>query len=128
MIVLIMVGAFVVLVAIGMALGGGEDAPVAASSPTAPAASRTAPFVSGIPKPNGQQTEDLLAGLRQIDAELDRSRSIDRARNTCSDMLAGEKRSDIVEKTKQRFDGTASIDTADARTIVKLIEEGGWCR
>lgn len=81
-----------------------------------------------IPKPDAQQTEDLLYGLRQIDKELDRARSIDRARNTCWDLLKGKDRSQVVENTRLRFDGVAQIDTADARAIVKLIEDGGWCR
>lgn len=123
---LIVVGVIAVLIGLVAVLGDGEEQP--AASVATPTASRTAPFVSGVPKPDGQQTEDLLAGLRQIDRELDRARSVDRARNTCSDLLAGEKRSSIVEKTRLRFDGTAQIDTADAQAIVKLIQEGGWCR
>ncbi|MBB5626631.1 hypothetical protein [Sphaerisporangium krabiense] len=122
--VLGVIGALVVVGIVAAVLDGGEE-PAAAPRASASSAPQ---ITSGIPKPDGQQTEDLLAGLRQIDKELDRARSVDRARNTCADLLAGEKRSAIVEKTRLRFDGTAQIDTADAQAIVKLIEDSGWCR
>ncbi|MFD0889156.1 hypothetical protein ACFQ08_31875 [Streptosporangium algeriense] len=118
-------GALALLIALVFLLGGnGQEEPTVSvnSSP-----STVTSFVSGIPKPNAQQTEDLLYGLRKIDPELDRARSIDRARNTCSDLLAGKKRDQVVENTRLRFDGVAQIDTADAEKIVALVEQGGWC-
>lgn len=119
-----------VVVLIGLVFALGEDKPTPASKPVAePSASSPPPsIVSAIPKPDAQQTEDLLYGLRQIDRELDRARSIDRARNSCSDLLQGKGRGQVVENTRLRFDGVAEIDTADARAIVKLIEDGGWCK
>lgn len=89
----------------------------------------TAAIVSGIPKPDADQAEELLYGLREVDRALDEARSIDRARNTCSDLLAGKKRAQVVANTRIRFDGgSASVDEADAEQIVKLVEAGGWCR
>lgn len=82
-----------------------------------------------IPSPDPAQTSNLLAGLRKIDPELDHERSIGRARDTCLKLLAGDqKRSAVVEATRQRFDGTASVSVADARKIVALVEGSGWCR
>ncbi|MEU0520100.1 hypothetical protein [Streptosporangium sp. NPDC006007] len=106
-------------------LDGGEAKPAtrSAGSPTL-----TAAIVSNIPRPNARQAEELLYGLRRIDPELDRARSIGRARNTCSDLLHNEPRAAAVERTRLRFDGIADIDATDARAIVKLIETGGWCR
>lgn len=131
MAVAVVAGAIGVLALLGglVTLLDGGKKPVAkplASVSSSP--SSTATFVSGIPKPDAQQTEDLLYGLRQVDSELDRARSIDRARNTCSDLLNNKDRAQIVENTRLRFDGVAEIDTADARAIVKLIEDGGWCK
>lgn len=120
------IGAAVAVVAV-IAVTLGLVAAKVPPSPTA-APSQTATVVPKVPKPTADQAEALLVGLRGIDRELDRARSIDRARNTCSDLLAGEKRSAVVERTRQRFDGVANIDTADARAIVKLIEDSGWCR
>ncbi|MCC5580592.1 hypothetical protein IMZ11_33740 [Microtetraspora sp. AC03309] len=123
----------VAAVVVGLAMVGGILQAVSGSGEK-PAARGTAEpsstplAVIAIPKPDAQQTEDLLYGLRQIDKELDRARSIDRARNTCSDLLQGEERNKVVEKTRLRFDGVADIDVADAEAIVKLIEQGGWCR
>lgn len=89
----------------------------------------TVKVVSGIPKPDADQAEELLYGLREVDRALDEARSIDRARNTCSDLLAGKKRAQVVANTRIRFDGgSASVDEADAEQIVKLVEAGGWCR
>ncbi|OUC99325.1 hypothetical protein [Streptosporangium minutum] len=124
----IVIGLIVVLAALGGLLklvDGGGEVKVTGGDEQAVA---TPAAVSKIPKPDAQQTEDLLYGLRQIDRELDRARSIDRARNSCSDLLNGEDRNDVIKRTQLRFDGVADIDTADARAIVKLIEDGGWCR
>ncbi|MEV4245236.1 hypothetical protein AB0J63_17695 [Streptosporangium canum] len=124
----IVIGLIAVLAALGgllkfiegsgeVKLAGGDEQAVAT-----PAAA------SKIPKPDAQQTEDLLYELRQIDPELDRARSIDRARNSCVDILQGKSRSQTIENTRLRFDGVAEIDTGEARAIVKLIENGGWCK
>lgn len=82
-----------------------------------------------IPSPDPAQTSNLLAGLRKIDPELDHERSIGRARDTCLKLLAGNQtRSAVVKATQQRFDGAASVSLADARRIVALVEDSGWCR
>ncbi|SNS15095.1 hypothetical protein SAMN05216276_10054 [Streptosporangium subroseum] len=118
--------ALVVMFMVGRYLGGRPTVkPI--STVELPVVSEVIP-TSTIPEPDADQAEDLLYGLGQIDRELGRTRSIDRARNTCLDILAEEKRAAVVERTRQRFDGTARISTADARAIVKLIEAGGWCR
>ncbi|MER7206350.1 hypothetical protein ABT340_04725 [Streptosporangium sp. NPDC000239] len=105
--------------------GGGDETSVPVPMVTTDTLS---PFVSGIPKPNAQQTEDLLSGLREINPGLDQARSIDRARNTCSDLLAGKDRKTVIINTGLRFNGgDAHIDAADAEKIVALIEKGGWC-
>jgi hypothetical protein len=119
----------VVLIAVALTMSGKDRGAVtAASTSMDPVRTSKAPAVTTIPKPDTDQAEELLYGLGQVDRELDRARSIDRARNTCSDILAGESRTDVVERTRLRFDGTAQISTSEARAIVKLIEAGGWCR
>lgn len=70
----------------------------------------------------------MLAALAEIDPALNHKRSISRARDTCQTLLAGESRAKVVSMARQRFDGTASISTADARKIVKLVEDSGWCK
>jgi hypothetical protein len=118
--------ALVVMFMVGLYLGGRPTVkPI--STVDLPVVSEAVPTPT-IPEPDADQAEDLLHGLGQIDGELDGTRSIDRARNTCLDILAEERRAAVVERTRQRFDGTAQISTADARAIVKLIEAGGWCR
>jgi len=79
--------------------------------------------------PDGQQTEDLLYGLRQIHPALDRARSIDRARNVCLLILRGTPREEVIEGARLRFEGgDVTLTQADAEAIVELIERGGWCR
>lgn len=102
----------------------GENTPPDASASTTPAADRA---VSGVPEPDGEQAGKLLAALGRIDPALNHERSIGRARNTCLDLLGDDPRDDVIERTRQRFDGTAQVDTADAEAIVKLVERGGWC-
>ncbi|MFI7532588.1 hypothetical protein [Streptosporangium sp. NPDC049376] len=81
-----------------------------------------------VPKLDAGQTRELLAGLRKIDPALDEPRSVERARNTCSDSLNGKPRDQIVENTRLRFDGgDARIDAADAEKILLLILQAGWC-
>lgn len=80
-----------------------------------------------IPKPDEQQTDALLAGLRRIDPGLDHERSIDRARNACWSLLQGGSRAQVVKSTQARFDGSVRVTRADAEAILKLIEAGGWC-
>src|SRR5690606_4348531 len=71
----------------------------ASASPSARASvpPSTTRFVSGIPMPDGQQTEDLLYGLRRIHPALDRARSIDRARNVCRQILDDMPREKVIE-------------------------------
>lgn len=121
------IGGVVLLGALIQATGGPDKSEPTANRSSAKPTDQ-AKITTKTPKPDAQQTEDLLYGLRQIDKELDRARSIDRARNSCSDLLQGMERSKVIERTRLRFDGVADIDTADARAIVKLIEQGGWCR
>lgn len=119
----------VLLALIVLAVAMAPDRPAARTSTKAGTVKVSeAPAVSTIPRPDAQQAEDLLYGLRRIDKELDRARSIDRARDSCSNLLAGEPRADVVEKARQRFDGVAQINTAEARKIVALIEAGDWCQ
>ncbi|MGS2641688.1 hypothetical protein [Streptosporangium sp. G12] len=121
--------AVAVVALVGMAaLFGGEPERAAQVTTVLPTPNSSPAPVSGVPKPDAQQTMKLLLGLRRIDSALDYERSIDRARNSCSDLLAGEDRAAVIRKTQQRFDGAARIDIREARTIVKLIEDGGWCR
>lgn len=80
------------------------------------------------PAPSEEQAAALLAGLRRIDPALDHERSIGRARNVCLDLLGGSPRAAVVERTRRRFTGSASVSSADAEAIVELIESGGWCR
>lgn len=85
--------------------------------------------VSGIPSPDADQTRELLDALRRIDPGLDHERSISRARDTCQALLSGQDRGKVVAAARARFDGgSASVSVADARRIVKMVEESGWCR
>lgn len=102
-----------------------RNKPVASASPSA-SASR---FASGIPTPDAQQTEDLLYGLRRIHPDLDRARSISRARNICDDLLKGIERDQVVDRARRRFEGGGvTLSRADGAAIVELVESGGWCR
>lgn len=79
------------------------------------------------PAPSEEQAAALLAGLRRIDPALDHERSIGRARNVCVDLLGGDPREEIVERTRRRFTGSVEVSLADAERIVRLVERGGWC-
>ena len=125
-------GAFAVVVVVGALL---DDSPTegetANASPSARASvpPSTTRFVSWIPMPDGQQTEDLLYGLRRIHPALDRARSIDRARNVCRQILDDMPREKVIEGARLRFEGgDVTLTQADAEAIVELIERGGWCR
>lgn len=124
-------GAFVGLVALGVAFGddSAEDRPVASAAPSASPSASASRFASGIPTPDAQQTEDLLYGLRRIHPDLDRARSISRARNICDDLLKGIERDRAAARAKYRFEGGGvTLSRADGAAIVELVESGGWCR
>lgn len=110
-----------VLVAAALSAGGKP------SATATPSPSTSYVFAEAVPKPNADQAEVLLRGLREIDPGLDRARSIDRARNTCWSILEGLSRAQVVKSTRLRFDGATRVTSSDAEKIVKLVEGGGWC-
>lgn len=79
------------------------------------------------PAPSEEQAAVLLDALSRIDPALDHERSIGRARNVCVDLLGGDPREEIVERTRRRFTGSVEVSLADAERIVRLVERGGWC-
>ncbi|MGW4411169.1 hypothetical protein ACWEJ6_44560 [Nonomuraea sp. NPDC004702] len=118
----------VIAAVLGVLALAGCSTPNNSAQPSASASSEPR-LVSKIPKPDTDQAEKLLYGLREINPELDRARSIDRARNVCSSLLSGITRAKIIEGARIRFEGgDVEISDADAQKIVKLVEDGGWCR
>jgi hypothetical protein len=101
---------------------------LAAPEPKAAPEQSSSEVVSSIPRPDGPQTEELLRGLGQIVGGLEAPRSVDRARNVCMDLLAEQDRAAVVDRARQRFDGSVKVDAAAAEEIVVLIESSSWCR
>ncbi|MEV7006919.1 hypothetical protein [Streptosporangium sp. NPDC051022] len=122
-------GAVALLVGLVTALGGergGKPTTTGAGASSSPG--RPSPFLPAVPKLTAEQTEGLLVGLRKIDPALDEPRSVERARNICSDLLNGKDRDQVIKNAKIRFDGgDAGIGTADARKIMYVILQAGWC-
>ncbi|MET7333281.1 hypothetical protein [Nonomuraea sp. NPDC005650] len=92
------------------------------------ATARAEPAAAGIPSPDALESAQLLDALALVDPALDHKRSISRARDTCQSILAGGDQKKLLSAVRQRFDGTASISTADAAVIVQVIQDSGWCR
>lgn len=91
------------------------------SAPTAPVETAAAAAVQTVPSPSAEQSVQLLATLGGIDEGLNNDRSIGRARNVCSDILAGEfDDATITDRAKTRFEG-GTVPSLSADQMAKII-------
>ena len=129
------IGVFAFLWIVGTISQLGEDDPAAGAVPSgtpvvtpSPVASND--FVSPIPKPSDEQAAELLVALGDIEENLGRDKSIDRARNMCESILA-EARGEggtftLVELVHSRFLGSELTDE-QAQAVVDVIANSEWC-
>lgn len=92
-------------------------------------ATPTAAGSSGIPRPTDEQANNLLLALGKIDPGLKDERSIDRARNTCQQLLDGTPQATVRRNTKERFTGgsTPNISDPQVGAIIAVIKANGFC-
>ncbi len=96
----------------------------------APEASASATTVSTIPEPDQGQAAALLGKLATIDQSLNEDKSISRARDQCTSLLADARgeggTGTLGDQVRSRFTADNLTDE-QAQAIADAIMSGGWC-
>lgn len=99
-----------------------------AVAPTAASSSNPSPIVSSIPRPSAAQTASLVTELGKINPAFN-ERYVERARNTCNDILSGKEESVILANTIQRFHGgnRPPLTEEQGQQIISVVKANGFC-
>ncbi|GAA5071960.1 hypothetical protein HNP84_007887 [Thermocatellispora tengchongensis] len=108
------------------ALVAGCGTPSGPATDTATTTSQDTAESTGVPTPDAEQKKLLLDGLAKIDPALENERYVDRAQDTCAELLGGINRDEVTKNIQDRFGGEEKINLTLAGRIITLIE-GSFC-